>query len=225
MMQLYKVTKVDGSSMHGGHGRWTVGRWRRVKGPLVACRHGLHLATIAQLPLYLGPVIWRAETDGELIDAGDKWVARRARITSRVEAWDERTARLYACDCVEHVLPIFERAYPDDPRPREAIATARRYAVGEATQQELIAAAEAAQSAGIHAAWMLTDAAWAAARAAARAAAWDAAWDAAWAAARAIAWAAAGDAARAAERDAESRWQAHHLADMLGLPWDVEEES
>ena len=95
----------------------------------------------------------------------------------------DRELRLFACDCAEMVLPIFERHYPDDKRPRNSIEVARRFAEGKATDEERAAAGAAA--------W-----------AAARAAAWDAAWDAAGAAAWAAAGDAAGDAARAAAWDA-----------------------
>jgi len=90
-------------------------------------------------------------------------------------------ARLLACDYAEHVLPIFETRYPDDYRPREAIAVSRRYARGEATDAELSAAWSAAWSAEGSAAGA---AAWSAAEAAAEAAAGAAAWAAAWAAER-----------------------------------------
>ena len=49
----------------------------------------------------------------------------------------EKMLRLFGCDCAEHVLHIFEAKYPGDPRPRNAIATARRYANGLATREEL----------------------------------------------------------------------------------------
>ena len=35
---------------------------------------------------------------------------------------------LIACECAELVLPIFEKAYPKDDRPRKAIEAARAYA-------------------------------------------------------------------------------------------------
>ena len=85
----------------------------------------------------------------------------------------ETFSRLLVCDYAEHVLHIFEAKYPDDDRPRKAIAVSRRYARGEATDAELSAAWSAAGSA---------------------------AWAAEWAAARAAARNAAGAAARAAER-------------------------
>jgi hypothetical protein len=128
----------------------------------------------------------------------------------------DKLSRLLACDYAEHVLPIYEAKNPSDKRPRTAIEVSRRFAVGEATSQELDAtwgaawdaAWAAARAAAWDAAWDAASdaaraAAWAAARAAAWAAAGDAAGDAAWAAARAAAWAAAGDAAGDAEQD----WQ------------------
>jgi len=103
----------------------------------------------------------------------------------------DQVARLMAADFAEAVLPIYERQYPNDPRPREAICAARAYARGVISAAAMAAAGAAAG-----------DAARAAAGDAARAAAWAAAGaaagDAARAAAGAAAWAAARDAARAA---------------------------
>ena len=110
-------------------------------------------------------------------------------------------ARLLACDYAEHVLPIFETQYPDDDRPRKAIAVSRRHAHGEATDAELSAA------------WAAWDAAWYAAEAAARDAA-RAAWHAA-GAAGAAAWYAAEAAARDAAWHAECTWQEARLRELL----------
>ena len=38
---------------------------------------------------------------------------------------------LWAATCAEHVLQLFERAQPDDPRPRQAVEHARARARGE----------------------------------------------------------------------------------------------
>lgn len=45
--------------------------------------------------------------------------------------------QLYAADCAEHVLSIFESEYPDDKRLQTAIDIARRFALRKATRQEL----------------------------------------------------------------------------------------
>jgi len=44
---------------------------------------------------------------------------------------DHKTLAVWASDCAEHVLPIFERYYPADRRPQEAIVAARAWAKGE----------------------------------------------------------------------------------------------
>jgi hypothetical protein len=54
----------------------------------------------------------------------------------------------FAIDCAEHVLPIFEAGYPDDPRPRAAIRAARDWIAGtiseEAVERAIHGAARAA---------------------------------------------------------------------------------
>ncbi|MFN8157242.1 MAG: hypothetical protein U0R68_07480 [Candidatus Nanopelagicales bacterium] len=42
-----------------------------------------------------------------------------------------RLLALWAADCAEHVLPLFEAAAPGDGRPREAVEAARAWARGE----------------------------------------------------------------------------------------------
>ncbi len=144
--------------------------------------------------------------------------------------------RLFACDCAQRVLPLFEAKYPDDKRPRQAIEIARRFANGQATQKEMAAARDAARDAEAAAgdaartaAWDATrdaeTADWDAARDAARTAVWAADWAAARAAAEAAAeaaWAAAWAATRDAEtaawaaaRAVEQDWQKEHLIQML----------
>ena len=125
-----------------------------------------------------------------LLEVLDSEIAAQDRVWVASYALSERDARLFACWCAEQVL-----GDDCDPRSRAAVDVARRYALGEATSEELSAARDAAWDA----AW---DAAGDAARDAARDAAGAAAW-AAWAAARDAARAAARDAARAAARDAQ----------------------
>jgi hypothetical protein len=53
---------------------------------------------------------------------------------------DHRRLALWAADCAEHVLEHFERASPDDDRPRRAIEAARAWTRGEVTMTEARAA-------------------------------------------------------------------------------------
>jgi hypothetical protein len=163
-MTLYKW--LNGSrSTHGGSGGWRKGRWRSVRGLLVPCENGLHLCREQDLLSWVAPTLWVAEHDGELVDAGDKVVVRRARVVERLNGWNDRTARLFAADCAERALPLFEKERTDDDRSRWAIEASRDYANGKIGAAAWAAARDAAR-----------DAAWAAARAAAWAAARDAAW-------------------------------------------------
>lgn len=128
------------------------------------------------------------------------------------EELGERAQRLWACDCVERVLHLFELDHPDDHRPREAIRVARLDALGEASKEELDAASCAAFSAESAPA---KEAARTAARAAARAVVIGAAWHTAFTAARAAGWASARGATRIAAWDAERAWQTRRAADYL----------
>lgn len=60
---------------------------------------------------------------------------------------DHRLLALWAAACAEHVLPLFEAARPDDPRPRHAIEQARAWTRGEVTMTEARTAAGHAQAA------------------------------------------------------------------------------
>jgi len=40
---------------------------------------------------------------------------------------DRKTAAIWSLDCAEHVLPLFEKKYPRDKRPRRAIKVGRAW--------------------------------------------------------------------------------------------------
>ena len=214
-MKFYKVLNSDGSCFWGGRGKWFLPRGKRpgkwmplVEGTLSACSNGYHVLTLEQLSGWLGPSIFEVEVKGDGIPQPDKHVYPQARLIRKLDKWNDRAARIYACDCAEHVLGLFEKGYPADKRPRKAIETARLFAEGKASKEDLAAARAAARAAAWDAAG---DAAWAA-RAAARDAAWAAARDAAWAAREA-----ARDAAGAAAWAAERVWQTALLKKVLGI--------
>jgi len=193
--RLYKALNVDGTSPYQNYewslptrdgDRWKPGDWEDAgPGELVECDHGIHAATIRQLLRWLEARLYVLEpAEGtDRLEGDKKTVLRRARLVRPVETWTETTARLYAADCAEMVLPIYEDEHPDDDRPRRAIEMARAYVWEEATDEELDAAHAAVEDAA-HAAvrYAVEDTSWAAAGAAAGATALDA-----WSAARAAA--------------------------------------
>lgn len=163
----------------------------------------------------------RGDTGKDGTPDADTWSALEQCITeslgvecdtrSLTDLLNERDQRLFACDCAERVLPLFESKYPNDARLRNAITVSRRFALGSASYAELARVRSAARDAARDAAW---DARWAAERTAK----WDTArsdrWNAGWNAANTAANTAARTAANAAARnvrgsagDSEGRWQ------------------
>ena len=65
----------------------------------------------------------------------------------------DKEIRLFAADCAESVLHIFENIYPNDDLPRKAIQAARDYANDLISKSELAAARDAARDAARAAAW------------------------------------------------------------------------
>jgi hypothetical protein len=149
----------------------------------------------------------------------------------RVLGDDAPIARLFAADCAEHVLHLYEQRHPTDPRPRLAIEAARQYAAIQLgapgnlttarTRMAEAARAEAARGAGWVSGASGAVAAARAAKAVARAAGW-AAEAAGYAAEEAARWAsvarwasgvteAASWVAEAASWVAERDWQGARL--------------
>ena len=81
---------------------------------------------------------------------------------------DRKSAALYAADCAEHVLYVFENERPDDKRAVQAIEAARKWAGGEIS---VLAARNAAVAANAAARDCIGEQSRAAARACAHAAA------------------------------------------------------
>jgi hypothetical protein len=209
-MTYYKVLAADGiSPQHGGSGKWFIpkgkrmGKWMPAIKNIQLCARGYHFVNIEQLPQWLGPTLYEIEVRGQIIHEADKSVAEQARLIRKVKTWNDKTLRLYAADCAERVLGLYEKQYPKDDRPRKAIQATRDFANGLITKDAAHAAAYAAYAA---------NAANAAAAAAAAAAARDAnaaanATYAAYAAANAT-YAAADAAAKAANAAVDAAYAA-----------------
>ena len=221
-MKYYKTTQKDRNGTHTAFQYPEINIWTTpVEGKLIACENGYHFCTIEQLPEWLSEEIYEVEVDGDILNGYNKLVSRSIRLNKKLN-WNEKTQRLFAADCAEHVLHIFEDEYPDDDRPRKAIEAVRKFVYGEISKEELSAAYYAACDAAYDAARVVRngaacyDAACDAARATRKAAhaarkaaeaAVRAAWDTTCAARKA-----AEAAVRAAkDKKAERKWQAKRL--------------
>jgi immunity protein 5 of polymorphic toxin system len=220
-MKTYRVAyhflRADFTAGSGNEKPWEIGEERTVEGPIELCTSGYHSSPTLWDALSYAPGLLAClvEISEPIAKDETKQVSQSRKLVKAVNI--ERDLRLFAVDCAERVLHLFEHKCPNDDRPRKAIQAARDFANGKIDA----AARAAAGAAAGDAAWAAARAAAGdAARAAARAAAGDAARDAARAAAGAAAWAAAraaaGAAAWAAAWAAETKWQKEHFEQMFG---------
>ena len=186
------------------------------------CAHHGACADGRKWALETGCATMREIWDREDLDPEYRlWIATRQGVMSN------KDLRLFSCWCVRQIWHLLT-----DIRSRNAVEVSERYDTGDATDEELTSAWEAAGEAGEAAREAAGEAARAAAREAAGAAARAAAWEAARAAARAAAWeagaaawaaagAAAWEAARAAARAAQVNQLKTYQINLAVLPKDT----
>ena len=210
--------------------KWRIGQRRTLKGEIIPCQYGYHASPSLWDALRYAPgaLACKVELSGTIVPHGDdKYAASTRKLVAAVNV--ERELRLFAADCAEHVLYLFEEKYPDDDRPRKAIQSARDFANDSISAYATNAAADAAHAAA-NAAYAANAAVVANAAAAAYAAA-DASYaaaDAAHAAANAAyaAYAAANAYATNAYayayagRSAEKEWQREQFEQRFGHIFD-----
>jgi hypothetical protein len=113
-MIAYKFLRPDGTGVFSGFD-WPLpgegpGDW--VQADPEPCRSGVHACSAAQLPLWIGPVLYEVELDGAVVDAGMKLVAPRGRLTRRVDAWDGEARDAYTRMCAERSHELARGASP-----------------------------------------------------------------------------------------------------------------
>jgi len=176
-----RYSKFDFSEYLPADGR--PGKWLpEIDGELEKCENGYHGCTSGNLIEWLNAQLFEIEYMGKPENYDNKVNGRQIRFLRKIETWNERNARLFSVWCAREAL---ERIDNPDPRSVDACDVAERYANGNATDEELKAARDAAKAAT----WSVaSSAARAVASSAARAAAGDVACAAAWSAASAAAW-------------------------------------
>ena len=194
----YRFVNEDMTSKQDEKTKWKIGEWNKINGKIECCKNGFHasLTPLQSLNNVYGNKWFIAEFRGKTDKQTDKFCASEMKLTKEIPI---EVLKRFAIWCAKDCLINFEKEYPNDKRPVEAIQAAEDYLDGKIDIKEL--------NNKVSAAWA---AAWAAARA-------DAAWvaaGAAEAAADAAAWAAG--AARAARAAADAAWVAAGAAEAAG---------
>jgi hypothetical protein len=96
-MIAYKFLNARAVSPFTGF-RWSPGEWVEAE-TVEPCRRGIHACRVRDLPIWLGQELWEAELNGEVREQERKVVARRGRVTRRIDAWDAVLAREFGTFC------------------------------------------------------------------------------------------------------------------------------
>lgn len=113
-MIAYKFLRSDGTGVFTGFG-WPLpdggpGEW--IEATPDPCRSGVHACSAAQLPLWMGPVLYEVELDGTVVDAGMKLVAPRGRLRRRIDGWDGDAREAYTRMCADRAHELARGASP-----------------------------------------------------------------------------------------------------------------
>jgi len=207
MSKRYKFLRLKGKTIisDSGEQEWTIGEWYTAEGKLELCKNGFHCSKkMREAFSYVqGEVFATVEVKGKHESDMDKEVWQKMRIVEAYK-WTNKQSVELSIYAAELVLENFEKQFPNDTRPRDAIEAAKKVLEHDTKKNRDAArsAAESARSAARSAAWSAESAAWSAESAArsaawsAESAAWSAAESAAESAARSTAWSAAWSAAR-----------------------------
>jgi hypothetical protein len=205
----------DKIKSNSGNQVWEVGNWYKHE-EISMCNSGFHCSkTILDAMSYVkGEILAEVKTKGEHESQSDKEVWQEMKIVKAYK-WTKKDSVALSIFSAELVLKNYEKLYPDDKRPREAIEAAKK--VLENDNEENRSAAWSAAESAWSAAWSARSAAWSA-ESAAESAAWSAesaAESAAWSAesaAESAARSAAWSAARINKKI--NKWLVNHLKDM-----------
>ena len=125
-MIAYKFLSSDRLGLFSGV-RWPEpGNWLQADAEVERCVSGIHALHPAGLLGWIDDELWTCELAGIVEDDGQELVAERGRLLERVTAWDETSARDFACACAargrEHVVEALRvEGYDDEARKLERL--------------------------------------------------------------------------------------------------------
>ncbi len=126
-MRAYKFLAADGTGIFTGFA-WPLpnaspGTW--VTSEVELCRSGVHACRPDDLSYWIAPALYEIELGGEIVEAGMKVIAPRARLVRRIEAWNDAMREEYSQMCIARAGELATAApslTPWSPPPEAAAA-------------------------------------------------------------------------------------------------------
>ena len=143
---LWKVFKKDLQSNNGDI-KWKVGEWQKYEGKLEMCSSGFHASEMIldAMGYTNAEEIALVEVKGNHLKQSNKQCWEYMRI-KKVYKWTKEDSVSLAIFASELCIKNFEKEYPKDKRPREAIEAAKTW-LKDPTEKNRSAAESAAGSA------------------------------------------------------------------------------
>ena len=156
--KLYKFLRTGLKSDNGKDRDWKIGEWR-IEKDINICYRGFHasMTPLQALGYVPGEVLALVEVKGESIIQEDKECWSEMRIIKAYQ-WEKKDSVALSIFAAELCIENYEKVYPNDPIPRNAIEAAERW-LAEPTKGNESAAWSAAESAAEAAAWSAADSA------------------------------------------------------------------
>jgi hypothetical protein len=101
----YKFTRPGGRSPFTGF-VWPVGEWVEAEGETGLCANGIHACRVEALPRWVDDELWQIEVEGIEAEHEGVVVARRGRLSRRIESWNPETSRELARSCAAHIRKL-----------------------------------------------------------------------------------------------------------------------
>lgn len=138
------------SGLQSAHGKieWKEGKWFKHTGEISICNAGFHASeNIVDAMGYLScEILAKVEVRGDSIIRDDKQVWSEMKIV-KIYKWTKKDNIKLAIYAAKLVVDLYEKRYPGDKRPREAIQAAQTFIKSptEENRQKCYLAAAAAK--------------------------------------------------------------------------------
>ena len=122
---MYKFVRTGLKSNHDDS-QWEIGKWRKTECKEICVGFNCSNRVIDALKYVKGEILCEVAAKGKHFTDNDKSTWESMKIV-KAWHWKQADSVAMAIFSAELVIDVFEKKYPDDKRPRQAIEAAKEY--------------------------------------------------------------------------------------------------